>query len=121
MSHDAAPAQPPHLDVARGLEMLGNPETLRTILRTVNEQLSGNILDIQRVLRDGDVAAANSLLHGLKGYAPVFCTDPLVQQIIEIERVSKTAAAPVVQALYDGLQPRLEALLQEIRAYIAQG
>lgn len=111
---------PPFFDEAKGLEALGSDESLRMILETVVENLSASLPDIQTALERGDAATANSLLHSIKGYAPLFACDPLIEQVIHVEGVSKTATAEVIQPLYSALAPALHQLLSEVQAYMQQ-
>lgn len=110
-----------HLSVEIGVGMMGSEDALRSILATVDLNLTGNIPDIWKALEADDIAVANRLLHGIKGYVPIFCTDPLVDQVTQTEVFSKTASAADVKPLFAELAPKLEQLLVEIRAFIAQG
>ena len=118
LSRRAAPA--PQLDIERGVSMMGSPESLRNILNTVDASMAGNIFEIHSALQEGDVAAANRLLHAIKGYAPIFCSDAMIEEVTEIERLSKTGTVAQVQPLFSELAPKLERLLLEIRQYVAQ-
>jgi len=115
------PASSPQLDIARGLELMGSEEALAEILDTVITSLMQAVPDIRNALKADDVPLANSLLHGIKGYAPIFCTDALTAQVAQLELISKTGSSDAVQPLFAKLAPRLEALLAEIQTYRAQG
>jgi HPt (histidine-containing phosphotransfer) domain-containing protein len=106
------------LDVARGLGMMGSEEALRKILETVDTSLSDSLPEIWQALEVGDAPTANRLLHGIKGYAPIFCSDALVDQVAHVEGESKTKTAAEITVLFSELEPHLEALLLEIRAYV---
>ena len=100
--------------------MMGSAVSLRRILQTVDASLTGSIPEINNALQDGDMATANRLLHGIKGYAPIFCSDAFVQQVIHVEGQSKTETAAPMKPLFADLAPKLERLLQELRIYLAQ-
>ena len=109
----------PSLDVEKGIGMMGSQEALCNILETVDANLTESIPDIWKALAADDVKFANRLLHGVKGYAPIFCSDALIEHVTQVEGVSKTSTAAVLTPLFAELAPRLEGLLLEIRTYIA--
>jgi HPt (histidine-containing phosphotransfer) domain-containing protein len=115
----AALASEPLLDEARGVGMMGSDESLRKILETVDTSLTDSIPEIWQALEAGDIKVANRLLHGIKGYVPIFCSDALIEHVVQVEGLSKTETAAVVKPLFAELAPKLEALLIEIRVYIA--
>lgn len=115
------PARLPQLDVARGVDLMGSDQALAEILDTVNTSLITGIPDIWNALKADDVALANRLLHGIKGYAPIFCSDALINQVTQVELISKTESSAIVTPMFAELAPRLEALLIEIQTYVGQG
>ena len=108
----------PVLDVQRGITMLGSEASLRKILKTVYDSMTTSLPEIKQALHAGDVPTANRLLHSLKGYAPIFATDSLVEHITRVEKISKTESSATVSPLYDELAPRLIALLAEIKGFL---
>ena len=108
------------LDVPRGVSMMGSEASLRKILKTVQGSMAGNLPEIAQALAIDDVASANRLLHAIKGYVPIFASDALVAQVTELEMISKTEPVTTVAPLYAELAPRMEALLGEIRRFLAQ-
>jgi hypothetical protein len=116
-----APLAASDFDAQRGLSMMGSAGTLRKILHTVVDSLSTNLPAIDAALTKNDMVTVNGLLHGMKGYVPIFCSDALIAQVVDAERTSKTGSAAEVAPLYAQLAPKLEALLIEIKGYIAQG
>ena len=116
-----ASAPAPGFDPQRGVEMMGSTTTLRKILQTAHVSLTASLPDIEHALAQGDVAKAKGLLHAIKGYAPIFCTDNLVAQIVDIEKLSKTATAAEITSPYAQLEPRLQSLLIEIQTYLSHG
>ena len=108
-------------DPQRGVEMMGSTTTLHEILQTAHVSLTASLPDIKHALAQGDVAKAKGLLHAIKGYAPIFCTDNLVAQIVDIEKLSKTATAAEITSPYAQLEPRLQSLLIEIQTYLSHG
>jgi len=100
---------------------MGSEEALVEILDAANTSLMTAVPDTWNALRAGNVALANSILHGIKGYAPIFCSDALIEQVAHAELISKTESSDVVTPLFARLAPRLEALMAEIQAYREQG
>ena len=116
-----APLAASDFDAQRGVSMMGSEDTLHKILQTVVASLNANLPAIDAALTDQDMAAVNGLLHGIKGYVPIFCSDALVEQVVNIERASKTGSAVEVGLLYAQLAPKLGTLLGDIEIYLAQG
>ncbi len=80
--------------------------------------LRTDVPEILRLLKAGDVKAANKLLHPLKGFVPVFCIDPVVDSVTTVEIFSKTAAANEVLPRFEAILPLLERLRGEVEAAI---
>lgn len=121
MTSSEASSSNQYLALDIGMAMMGSESSLRKILKTVETSLSANIPEIWKALEEDNIAVANRLLHGIKGYVPIFCTEPLVDQVTQTEILSKTEPAATVKPLFASLAPKLESLLVEIRAYVAQG
>ncbi|MBT9507507.1 hypothetical protein [Rhodoferax sp.] len=121
MTSSEASSSNQYLALDIGMAMMGSESSLRKILKTVETSLSANIPEIWKALEEDNIAVANRLLHGIKGYVPIFCTEPLVDQVTQTEVLSKTEPAAAVKPLFALLAPKLESLLVEIRAYVAQG
>ncbi|MCW2312254.1 Hpt domain-containing protein [Rhodoferax antarcticus] len=109
------------LDVARGADMMGSEAALRNILATVLVSLSADVPSMDAALQAGDVASANRMLHALKGYVPIFGSDALIEQVVSVEKLSKTESATVVQVAYAQLGPELHGLLAEIQYFLDVG
>ena len=104
------------LSIDRAMEFIGDMDGVHTLLGTLQSSLEKDLPQIQARLDGGDLRGANELLHQLKGFAPVFCADDLVSQVVAVEALSKqTALAPVCEA-YAQLAPHLQQLLLEVKA-----
>lgn len=112
---------PTQLDPARGTDMMGSEASLLKILKTVETSLVSSLPEIEQALAQDDVKTVNRLLHSIKGYAPIFCTEALAAHVAQVEGVSKTETAAALRPLVAALLPQLALLLTEIRAYSAQG
>lgn len=101
--------------------MMGSEAALRKILVTVQVSLSADVPAIAAALHAGDVATANRMLHALKGYMPIFASDSTIEQVVAVEKLSKTESAAVVQVLYSQTAPELLGLLAEIQHFLEAG
>ena len=106
------------LSVASAMEQIGDAQTMFGMLTMLEESLSRDIPGIWQLLSNGDVRAANRLLHTLKGLAPIFCVPSLCQHVTRVEELSKTATAAQVSAAYANLMPDLEQLQSEVSHYL---
>lgn len=113
-----ATGQPVCLDVVRARSRLGNADSLQRIMRMAAQRLDDEIDAITASLARGDVAGANHMLHGIKGFAPIFCNDQLCEQISHVEQLSKTETAQRVATVYHELAPRLARLRDEMKSFL---
>jgi hypothetical protein len=65
------------------------------------------------------VGGANRLLHQVKGFAPVFCVDALVEHVVTVEALSKHGDGPEVRAAFALMAPQLEQLRSEVASHLA--
>jgi HPt (histidine-containing phosphotransfer) domain-containing protein len=117
MSHTPAPV---YLSIDRAMEYIGDSQGVLTLLQTLQQTLSDDLPQLQALIDQGDVPGANRILHQLKGFAPVFCVDSLVELVVRVEGMSKHVEAADLRAAYSQLAPKLEALRQEVLAHLAQ-
>ena len=115
-----ASAVVPSLDLERGVGMMGSAASLAKILKTVAASMADSLPKMSAALQAGDVHSANALLHAIKGYVPIFSTDALVEQVTQVEKLSKTEPIEVVAPPFAQLMPQLQGLLAEIDVFLAQ-
>lgn len=108
-----------YLSVERGLEFIGDEAGFLSLLKTLHKTLTTDIALVADLLRKDDVGGANRLLHQVKGFAPVFCVDALVEHVVQVEGLSKHGEANEVRAAFAKLSPQLEQLRQEVAAHLA--
>ena len=108
------------LSIERAMEFIGDTEGVHNLLVTLQGSLSQDLPEIQSLLAQGDLPGMNRLLHQFKGFAPVFCVSELVEQIVLVESLSKKTDLQAVRLAYAPLAPRLQQLLAEVQAYLAQ-
>ncbi len=106
--------QPIYLSIERAMEFIGDASGVLSLLKTLQQTLSDDLPRLQELLDKGEVYAANRILHQLKGFTPVFCVDSLVEQVVQVENLSKHAESSDVRTAYAQLSPQLEALRQEV-------
>lgn len=103
------------LSIERAMEFIGDMAGVHSLLATLQSSLEQDLPEIQARLDAGNVSGANELLHQLKGFAPVFCVDDLVAQVVAVEALSKRPELAPVQEAYAQLAPRLQQLLAEVK------
>jgi HPt (histidine-containing phosphotransfer) domain-containing protein len=107
------------LSISRAMEYIGDETGVMSLMQTLRQSLIDDLPRIDQCLSAGDVPGANELLHQLKGFTPVFCTEALVAEVVRVEALSKHAAAPEVRAAYAALAPQLAQLQAEVDCHIA--
>ena len=118
MSLTSAPAFN-FLSVERGMEFIGDEAGFLSLLKTLHKTLTTDIALIRDLLAKDDVPGANRLLHQVKGFAPVFCVDALVEQVVQVEVMSKHGDTAEVSEAFRKLAPQLEQLRNEVAAHLA--
>jgi HPt (histidine-containing phosphotransfer) domain-containing protein len=107
------------LSISRAMEYIGDETGVMSLMQTLRQSLLDDLPRIEQCLAADDVSGANELLHQLKGFTPVFCTEALVAEVVRVEALSKHAAAPEVRMAYAELAPRLAQLQAEVDSHIA--
>lgn len=107
------------LSIERAMEYIGDQQGVQTLLVTLQQSLAEDLPKIASLLDSGDLPGMNRLLHQFKGFAPVFCVPALVEQIVEVEGLSKQTDLQAVRSAYASLAPRLQQLLSEVQAQLA--
>jgi len=108
----------PLLDFERLLAYVGDEPSARQLLVALEGSLAQDLPRLQAFMDAGDLAAAQGLLHQLKGFVPVFCGAEMVTQVIALETLSKGQDLTAVRQMHLQLAPQLEQLLREARAQL---
>ena len=108
------------LSIERATEYVGDLQGVLSLLGTLSQSLQADLPQIQQSLDAGDLPGANRLLHQLKGFAPVFCVDSLVTQVVQVEALSKGQDLQAVRTADAQLGPRLQQLLTEVQARLTK-
>lgn len=107
------------LSIARAMEYIGDETGVLSLMRTLRQSLLDDLPRIEQCLAAGNMPGANALLHQLKGFTPVFCTDMLIKDVVDIEALSKHAPPEEVREAYANLAPKLVQLQAEVERHIA--
>lgn len=107
------------LSLEHAMAFVGDMNGVLALLGTLQQSLQSDLPQIQQRLDAGDLPGANRLLHQLKGFAPVFCVDELVTQVVHVENLSKGTDLAAVRSAYAQVGPRLAQLLAEVQAHLA--
>ncbi len=107
------------LSIDRAMQFVGDRDAVFSLLGTLEQSLQNDLPRIQERLEAGDLQGANGVLHQIKGFAPVFCTEALVAEVVRVEGLSKGTDLQAVRAAYAQLAPRLLQLLAEVQACLA--
>ena len=112
----------PHscLSIDNAMEYVGDMQGVLSLLGTLQNSLQNDLPHIQTRLDADDLPGANRILHQLKGFAPVFCMDDLVAEVVRVENLSKGTDAQAMREAYAQLEPKLQQLLAEVKATLAK-
>jgi Hpt domain len=110
---------PVYLDTARAMAQIGDATALQELLTMLQSTLARDVEQIDQHLAAQDVAAANRLLHALKGFIPIFCADSLCTHVAQVEVLSKTGSASEVAQAYAPLRLKLQQLQLDVGAHLA--
>ncbi len=107
-------------NLAGALAFLGDDQGVRDLLPALCTALVKDVPGVADLLAQGRSADATARLHSLKGFVPVFCFAPLVEELTRVERLSRGGASAEVIASYAALAPALQRLGEEAAHYLAQ-
>ena len=107
------------LDLTRAKEFAFEADQLRELVVTFEQSLAQEMAVIQAGLAAGDALKVEHSLHALKGFMPLFATEPLAQGMTDLYKTSREQPLTVTGPVFTALVPNLEALLAEVRAWLA--
>ena len=107
------------LDLTRAKEFAFEADQLRELVVTFEQSLVQEMAVIQAGLVSDDALKVEHSLHALKGFMPLFATESLVQAMTDLYQTSREQALSVTGPVFTALVPSLEALLVEVRAWLA--
>lgn len=107
-------------NLSGALEFLGDRQGVLDLLPALCAALAKDVPEVAHMLAKGDAAEAAARLHSLKGFVPVFCFQPMIDELIRVERMSKSGASVELTAAYAALAPKLRQLGQEAAHFLEQ-
>ncbi|MEY4726443.1 MAG: hypothetical protein RLZ36_1070 [Pseudomonadota bacterium] len=107
------------LDLTRAKEFAFEADQLRELLVTFEQSLVQEMAVIQDGIASGDALKVEHALHALKGFLPLFAVESLAQAMTELYANSRVQPLSVTGPVFTALVPSLEALLVEVRAWLA--
>lgn len=108
------------LDLHEAEHKIGDRDAMHDMLRMLSDLLDSEAPLIDTSLLSGDLAAAASSLHSLKGCLPIFCREDICQAVAAAESAAKSGLLPEASPAIAQLRPALAQLSAEIHAYLAQ-
>ena len=113
-------AQYKALNLAGAMEFLGDAQAVRDLLAPLVRALDADLPHIEQLLEGGDLATLARMLHSMKGFVPVFCFEPLAQELVRVEKAARALDTLAVRADVAALLPRLRRLAGEAQDYLRQ-
>jgi len=102
------------------MEFLGDRQGVQDLLPVLCSTLSKELPETALLLAQGNLSEVALRLHSLKGFVPVFCFSPLVEELTRVERLCRGGASDTVGEAYAALLPTLQRLGEEAAHYLAQ-
>jgi HPt (histidine-containing phosphotransfer) domain-containing protein len=109
----------PFLDLSRAKAFALEADQMRELVVTFEQSLAQEIAVIQAGLVAQDALKVEHALHALKGFMPLFAVESLSQAMTDLYKTSREQALSVTGPAFTALVPSLEALLVEVRAWLA--
>ena len=113
-------AQYKALNLAGAMEFLGDAQAVRDLLAPLVRALDADLPHLEQLLEGGDLATVARMLHSMKGFVPVFCFEPLAQELVRVEKAARALDTLAVRADVAALLPRLRRLAGEAQDYLRQ-
>lgn len=118
----AQPAGPvpeaPLLDAVRALSLLERPEHVLHMVNLMLTTVPRDIKLIEAHLQAGERALAHRVLHQLKGFLPMFCTEAFGRELREMTKLCEDGDPAVFDQRFPALRAQLQRLCGEAQAYL---
>lgn len=106
--------------MSKAIAYLGDAQSAHQLLSTLNSTLLRDEPEITSAIASSQFDVLQKIWHQLKGFAPVFCQESLIEEIAQTELLCKQIQAPEerLAALHASatLQTSLRALQAEVAA-----
>jgi len=103
---------------AQALQSVGDAEVVDALLPVLLQTLDDDVGRLDAAFEARQLATVRAVLHGLKGVLPLFCSEELAQQIVELEALSKAGVVQAACAQWPPLRANLLLLREEVRVII---
>jgi HPt (histidine-containing phosphotransfer) domain-containing protein len=118
MSTSSPDGPPRYFDIDGALKKIGDLPAIQDLLGMLQISLSRDIPKIEELLAQDNIYLVNRMLHELKGFIPIFCTEALCNEVAAIELLSRLAGSAEVTIAYTELSPKLKQLQGEVAQHI---
>ncbi len=105
------------LDLRGAQEFATDDVQMRELIATFEASLSQEMTTIQAALAANDSLKVEHSLHALKGFMSLFAAPVLAQSVIDLYQNSRNQPLVATKTTFESIQPHLEALLVEVRAW----
>jgi HPt (histidine-containing phosphotransfer) domain-containing protein len=115
---------PRYLSMSKAIAYVGDDQSAHQLLSTLNSTLLRDEPQISSAIESSQFEVLQKIWHQLKGFAPVFCHESLIDEIAQTELLCKKIQAPEerLTALHASakLQTSLRALQAEVAAQMLE-
>jgi HPt (histidine-containing phosphotransfer) domain-containing protein len=116
-------SQPKFLSMAKAIQYVGDAASAAQLLTTLQSSLASEIQEIAQAIEAKNLETLKKIFHQIKGFAPVFCHDTLVDEIKATETLCKTIDNAKMQIVAlnasSNLLVSLNGLLAEVNAHLS--
>ena len=116
-------SQPKFLSMAKAIQYVGDAASAAQLLATLQSTLAAETQEIAQAIEARNFEALKKIFHQMKGFAPVFCHDTLLAQLIATEALCKTIENSELQTMAlnasSNLLVSLNGLLAEVTAHLS--
>ena len=115
--------RPQFLSMSKAIQYLGDAASAQQLLVTLQSTLESETHQLAQAIDAENMDSIQKLLHQLKGFAPVFCSDSLIADIKQAESLCKNSESPedglVAVQTSRSLLVNLNHLLAEVNAHLS--
>lgn len=109
----------PVLDVERALSLLEKPEDVDHMVELLLSTVPVDLEQIEHHLHAGDRESAHRVLHQLKGFLPMFCTEAFGRELREVTLLCKHSDPSGFEQRFPAVRNQLRQLCSEAQAYLS--
>ena len=108
-----------YLSMAKAIAYVGDAQSAHQLLGTLNSSLISDEAKIASAIESGQFDVLQKIWHQLKGFAPVFCQESLVDEIAQTELLCKQIQAPGERLAALHASAKLQTSLKALQAEVA--